>query len=212
MRLLVTRPEPDGERTAAKLLRAQGHEVMLAPLLRIEAIAGCRSRRRPWARGAADQRQRRAGVGRSIRGVQELLALPVLAVGRSSAEAARAAGFADVESADGDGGDLAQLAAQRFAGSDEAVALSRRARTARATCRRSGSRLTVETVVVYRAVKADKPAARRPGGASGRPDRRRAAFFPAQRRDLPRMRAGTSTRRRWRRRIIACRRGPPSRS
>ena len=37
MRLLVTRPEPDGERTAAKL-RARGHEVMLAPLLRIETV------------------------------------------------------------------------------------------------------------------------------------------------------------------------------
>jgi uroporphyrinogen-III synthase len=37
MHLLVTRPEPDGERTAAKL-RARGHEVMLASLLRVEAI------------------------------------------------------------------------------------------------------------------------------------------------------------------------------
>src|SRR5438067_7912940 len=32
MRLLVTRPEPDGERTAASL-RARGREVTLAPLL-----------------------------------------------------------------------------------------------------------------------------------------------------------------------------------
>ena len=32
MRLLVTRPEPDGERTAEKL-RARGCEVLLAPLL-----------------------------------------------------------------------------------------------------------------------------------------------------------------------------------
>ena len=37
MRLLVTRPEPDGERTAAKL-RARGCEVMLAPLLRVETV------------------------------------------------------------------------------------------------------------------------------------------------------------------------------
>ena len=41
----------------------------------------------------------------------------MLAVGRSSAEAARAAGFADVASADGDAVDLARLAARRFAGS-----------------------------------------------------------------------------------------------
>ena len=37
MRLLVTRPEPDAARTAA-LLRARGHEVVLAPLLRIELL------------------------------------------------------------------------------------------------------------------------------------------------------------------------------
>ena len=39
MRLLVTRPEPDNARTAAAL-RAKGHEVVLAPLLHIEAVAG----------------------------------------------------------------------------------------------------------------------------------------------------------------------------
>ena len=38
MRLLVTRPEPDGERTA-QALRARGHAVVLAPLLRMETIA-----------------------------------------------------------------------------------------------------------------------------------------------------------------------------
>src|SRR4051794_34173977 len=37
-RLLVARPEPDGARTAAAL-RAGGHEVVLAPLLRIELLA-----------------------------------------------------------------------------------------------------------------------------------------------------------------------------
>ena len=38
MRLLVTRPEPDGERTA-QALRARGHAVVLAPLLRTEPVA-----------------------------------------------------------------------------------------------------------------------------------------------------------------------------
>ena len=41
MRLLVTRPEPDGERTAAAL-RARGHDVLLAPLLRVEGDRRCR--------------------------------------------------------------------------------------------------------------------------------------------------------------------------
>ncbi len=37
MKLVVTRPQADGERTAAAL-RAQGHEVLLAPLMRVEAL------------------------------------------------------------------------------------------------------------------------------------------------------------------------------
>jgi len=39
MRLLVTRPEPDNERTAAAL-RSMGHAVVLSPLLHIETVPG----------------------------------------------------------------------------------------------------------------------------------------------------------------------------
>jgi len=38
LRLLLTRPEPDAARTAAAL-RAAGHEVLTAPMLRIEPVA-----------------------------------------------------------------------------------------------------------------------------------------------------------------------------
>ena len=48
MRLLVTRPEPDNVRTAAAL-RAKGHEVVLAPLLHIEAVADADLGAPPWA-------------------------------------------------------------------------------------------------------------------------------------------------------------------
>ena len=37
MRLLVTRPKEGGEHSATAL-RARGHEVLLAPLLRIEPV------------------------------------------------------------------------------------------------------------------------------------------------------------------------------
>src|SRR3954465_6435869 len=114
MKLLVTRPEPDNQRTAAAL-RAMGHDVMLAPMLRIEAVPGADLGAPPWAailltsangaRAVADHPRR-----------SELIALPVLAVGRSSADAARAAGFADVASADGGADDLARLAARCFSG------------------------------------------------------------------------------------------------
>ena len=151
MRLLVTRPEPDNARTAATL-RAKGHEVVLAPLLHIEAVAGADLGAPPWAailltsangaRALANHPQR-----------DELLIVPVLAVGRSSAEAARAAGFADVTSADGDAEDLARLAAQRFAGAPQPLLYL-------AGEDRSGelavAGLAVRTVVVYRAAKAEK--------------------------------------------------------
>ena len=93
MRLLVTRPEPDNARTAAAL-RAKGHEVVLAPLLHIESVIGADFGAPPWAAILlTSSNGARALADHPRRG--ELLALPVLAVGRSSADAARAVGFAD---------------------------------------------------------------------------------------------------------------------
>ena len=45
MRVVVTRPQADGERTAAAL-RARGHDVLLAPLMRVEPVAA--DLRRHW--------------------------------------------------------------------------------------------------------------------------------------------------------------------
>ena len=39
MAILVTRPHPDNEATASAL-RGRGFEVLLAPMLRFEAVAG----------------------------------------------------------------------------------------------------------------------------------------------------------------------------
>ncbi len=148
MRLLVTRPEPDNARTAAAL-RRKGHEVVLAPLLHIESVANA-DLGTPWAAVLLTSANgARALADHAKRG--ELLALPVLAVGRSSAEAARAAGFADVTSADGDAGDLARLAAQRFAGARRPLLyLAGEDRSVELAV----PGLTVRTVVVYRAAKA----------------------------------------------------------
>lgn len=111
MRLVVTRPEPEASRTA-ELLRARGHVVVVAPLLRVELIADADLGAGPWggvvitsatALQAIAAHPRKAG----------LVALPLFAVGRRSAEAARAAGFTTVHSADGDAADLARLVAAR---------------------------------------------------------------------------------------------------
>jgi len=150
MRLIVTRPEPDNERTA-KALRAKGHEVLLVPLLRIEPIADADLGPPPFAATLLTSANgARAAARHPRRG--ELMKLPVLAVGRSSAEAARAAGFADVVSADGDARDLARLAGERFAGSQAPLLYL-------AGEDRSGelavAGVAVRTVVIYRAAKAE---------------------------------------------------------
>ena len=107
MRVVVTRPHPQGARTAAALA-ARGHDVWEVPLMKVEPVAADLSG--GWgalvitsanAPGAiADNPARDA-----------LLKLPVFAVGRRSAEAAREAGFANVTSAGGDVRDLVRLCA-----------------------------------------------------------------------------------------------------
>jgi uroporphyrinogen-III synthase len=155
MKLLVTRPEPDNQRTAAAL-RAAGHDVMLAPMLRIEAFPdadlGAPSLGAPpWAAVLLTSANGARALAAHARR-DELLALPVLAVGRASADAARAAGFADVASADGDVADLARLAAARFAGSRipllYAAGEDRSGDLAGALCAKD---VAVRTAVVYRA-------------------------------------------------------------
>jgi uroporphyrinogen-III synthase len=153
MRLLVTRPEPDNERTAAAL-RARGHEVLLAPLLRIEAVANADLGPPPWAALLLTSANgARAVAHHPRRG--ELLALPVLAVGRGSAEVARDAGFRDVASADGDADDLARLAASRFAGAAQPLLyLAGEDRSGDLAGELQAKGLTVRMVVAYRAAKA----------------------------------------------------------
>lgn len=160
MRLLVTRPEPDNERTAAAL-RARGHEVLLAPLLHIE-VTDADLGNGPWAAvlltSANGARAARLHSRRS-----ELLPLPVLAVGRASAEAARAVGFTDVSSADGNADDLARLAAQRFAGAGHPLLyLAGEDRSGDLAGDLAASGLAVRTMIAYRAAKAAQfpPAAR----------------------------------------------------
>src|SRR5947209_250139 len=84
MRLLVTRPEPDGERTAAAL-RARGHEVTLAPLLRIEPVAFDLPQQSFAAVVLTSANAARALAGHPARAA--LTALPALVVGGRSAEA-----------------------------------------------------------------------------------------------------------------------------
>ena len=113
MRLLVTRPEPDAERTA-ETLSARGYAVMLAPLLRMLPIADADIGDQPWSGVLVTS----ANAIRALAPEQAkmLAGLPLLAVGHQTASAARAAGFRDVRSAAGDAADLVRLAAHAFGG------------------------------------------------------------------------------------------------
>src|SRR3974390_718459 len=111
MRVIVTRPQADSERTAAAL-RARGHEVLVAPLMRVEPtvadFAG------GWGGIVITSANAPAAIAKNS-ARDSLLKLPVYAVGRRSADAARRAGFADVISAGGDVRDLVQLIAEQHA-------------------------------------------------------------------------------------------------
>lgn len=107
MAVLVTRPLPDVESTAASL-RTQGFEVVVAPMLRFEPF------------GFVDDAEASYGgimvtSANAVRAVEPqlanspLLKLPLFTVGERTAAVARAAGFSKVLSADGDAAALRDL-------------------------------------------------------------------------------------------------------
>jgi uroporphyrinogen-III synthase len=107
MSILVTRPQPDDETTAAGL-RAKGFEVLRAPMLRFEPVA------------FQDDLDARYGAvivtsANALRGIEphlaghRLLKLPLYAVGEHTAAAARRIGFSQVIPANGDATALREL-------------------------------------------------------------------------------------------------------
>jgi uroporphyrinogen-III synthase len=104
MAILVTRPQPDNDSTAAAL-RARGLEVLPAPMLRFEPVAFTDDADGSYGAVIATS----ANALRAIAD-QPVLA-PLFAVGERTAEAARDVGFENVISADGDAHALRDLVA-----------------------------------------------------------------------------------------------------
>jgi uroporphyrinogen-III synthase len=153
MRLLVTRPEPDAERTAAAL-RARGHEVILAPMLRIEAERNVDFGSGPFA-GVAITSANAARLVAAHPRRSELAALPLYAVGRRSAETAREVGFTTVIAADKDVDALAQTIRARHAPTAAPLLYLAAADRAGDLAGALGAyAISVRTVTIYRAVKA----------------------------------------------------------
>ena len=107
-KIWITRAQPAAETTAARV-RALGHEPFIAPLLRVEPVAGVE----------VDLRGVCALAFTSANGVRAFIeatperSLRVFAVGAATAQAVRAAGFKNVLSADGDVEALAEGIAAR---------------------------------------------------------------------------------------------------
>ncbi len=130
MRLLVTRPQPDAVSTAARL-QADGHEVLIDPMLRVEPLAG----------GALPPGGFDAVALTSVNGARllrvrpeapTLARWPLFAVGRRTAAATEGL-FPVTHVASGDGAALAALLRERLppgsrllhvAGEDRAVDLA----------------------------------------------------------------------------------------
>lgn len=112
MAILVTRPIPDNERTATAL-RARGYDALLSPMLRFEEI--------PFH--DEDDAAYDAVILTSANAIRAILdhpsrthlfGLPAFAVGEHTADAARAAGFREVASAQGNAQSLVDLVVKRL--------------------------------------------------------------------------------------------------
>jgi uroporphyrinogen-III synthase len=146
MRVLITRPLPDGERTAASL-RTQGHDVLLAPLMQVRPIPAVLAGN--WSAVIITS----ANAIRVLTAAQlaPLLGLPLYAVGGRSAEAASEAGFANVRTAQGDAVALVRLIAERHANEVAPyLYLAGVDRAADVAGELAGKGITVATIEVYR--------------------------------------------------------------
>ena len=99
MAVLVTRPHPDNEATAATL-RARGLRVVLAPVLRFESLAFQDDLAAGYGAGIVTSANALRGF-ESHPEARRLLALPLFAVGEHTAAAARRAGFTTVSASQG---------------------------------------------------------------------------------------------------------------
>jgi uroporphyrinogen-III synthase len=150
MRLLVTRPEPDGERTAAQL-RARGCEVMLAPLMRVEPMAADLDG--AWHALALTSVNAVRAVAAHPK-LDSLRAIPAYAVGGRTADTALALGFDNVISAEGDARDLARVLKIHFQAGARVLYLAGEDRAGDLGGELAAAGLRVATAVIYRAAAA----------------------------------------------------------
>ena len=151
MRLLVTRPREDADAFAA-ILKARGHEAVIAPLLELHFV--------PGAEISLNGLQ--AVIASSANGIRGFAArspernLPVYVVGPQTAEAARQFGFAKIISADGDASALIAKVAERTNPADGKLLHAAGAETAGRIKQALEARgYQVEAAILYEAIPAE---------------------------------------------------------
>ena len=163
-RILVTRPLPEAERTAARL-QAAGVTPVLSPLLHIEPMDWVLPDAVPDAVLISSGRAVRAGDAR----LAALLALPCYCVGPASARAAEAAGFGDIQTPATEGVAAALALALAAGALPETGRILHLAGHDRTACVPPQG-LTIDMVETYRAVLQRLDAAAAAGLAGGRID------------------------------------------
>ncbi|WP_086999916.1 uroporphyrinogen-III synthase [Rhizobium sullae] len=154
MRVLVTRPKHSGERTA-KTLRDMGHEPVLLPLSQPmhDGKAAMDALARSDGPIAITSTEAVHALSSSGTDVKPYRLRPVFAVGKASANAAKAIGFASVLASAGDGAQLAELIAGQIREPVTYLAGSPRAETFELKAQALG--LKVDIVECYRMLPAE---------------------------------------------------------
>jgi uroporphyrinogen-III synthase len=148
MRVLITRPEPDASRTAAKL-KQLGHETVVDPLLALELLPPRALPSGLFAAIAVTSANAIRVAGVKVELVQ-LRTLPLFAVGGRSAEAAREAGFRNVLNADGNAAALAELIARTLPPGSNVLHLAGEDRAQDLAGLLAPANISVEVFVLYR--------------------------------------------------------------
>jgi uroporphyrinogen-III synthase len=148
MRVLVTRPEPDAARSAARL-ELLGHEPLVDPLLTIEPVPVQEFPAEPFMALVATSANA-VRIGNGVPALTALRHLPLYAVGKATAEAARAAGFAAVISAEGDVAALVKLIRRELSAPATILYLAGENRTQDLAASLAPHGIAVTLLVLYR--------------------------------------------------------------
>ncbi|WP_165793563.1 uroporphyrinogen-III synthase [Hyphococcus luteus] len=149
-RVIVTRPEPDAGAFAG-LCRAHGFEPIVSPVMAIEI-----EKTTPDLSGAGALAFTSANGVRAFAANSGARDLPVFAVGQATAEAAKAAGFADIHVAGGDVDSLAEhIASEKESAGTGVLHIAGEARAGDLVALLEKSGIPARRQTLYRAVPAE---------------------------------------------------------